>query len=236
MLTWREQSLNTFLPAATAEEQFEVVTHYAREIGFEYCAYGLRMPVPVTRPKVETINNYPLSWQYRYKEANYLEIDPTVRHGLTSPFAVVWSPDVFASTPALWDEAQAVGLRIGWALSVRDRKGAVGMLTLARSSEALSPRELAQRESQMVWLTQISHFAFSRLLTPQLAPEVSASLTARELEVLQWTADGKTSGEIASILGLSERTVNFHLTNAVTKLEAPNKTAAAVRAAMLGLL
>lgn len=49
-------------------------------------------------------------------------------------------------------------------------------------------------------------------------------------------ADGKTSGEAATILALSERTVNFHVSNAMTKLGAVNKTAAVVKAAVLGLL
>ncbi len=51
-----------------------------------------------------------------------------------------------------------------------------------------------------------------------------------------WTAEVKTSGEIAEILKISERTVNFHINNAIAKLDTPNKTAAAVRAALLGLL
>ena len=61
-------------------------------------------------------------------------------------------------------------------------------------------------------------------------------LTAREIEVLKWTADGKTSADISSLLDVSENTVNFHVKNAVTKLQTTNKTAATVRAAMLGLL
>jgi LuxR family transcriptional regulator len=61
-------------------------------------------------------------------------------------------------------------------------------------------------------------------------------LTAREIEVLRWTAHGKTVDEISVLLAISVNTVNFHIKNAVAKLHAANKTAAAVRAAMLGLL
>ncbi|MDD5278038.1 MULTISPECIES: helix-turn-helix domain-containing protein [Acidithiobacillus] len=55
-------------------------------------------------------------------------------------------------------------------------------------------------------------------------------------EVLRWTGDGKTSGEIANILQISERTVNFHTSKAITKLQVNNKTAAVLQASMLGLL
>jgi LuxR family transcriptional regulator len=67
-------------------------------------------------------------------------------------------------------------------------------------------------------------------------PELNAKLSNREIAVLRWTADGKTSSEISCILNIAERTVNFHINNVITKLNAANKTSAAIKAAMLGLL
>lgn len=67
-------------------------------------------------------------------------------------------------------------------------------------------------------------------------PEVKAQLSNREMEVLRWIAEGKTSNEVSAILRISERTVNFHINNAATKLQATHKTAAAIRTAMLGML
>jgi len=55
-------------------------------------------------------------------------------------------------------------------------------------------------------------------------------LNARETEVLTWSARGKTSDEIASILGLSKRTVDFHFDNARTKLNVSTRTQAVVKA------
>jgi DNA-binding CsgD family transcriptional regulator len=48
---------------------------------------------------------------------------------------------------------------------------------------------------------------------------------------LTWAARGKTSAEIASILGLSKRTVDFHLDNARGKLNAATRTEAVIKAA-----
>ena len=72
-------------------------------------------------------------------------------------------------------------------------------------------------------------------LADPIAP-TGSGLTLREREVLAWTADGKTAYEIGMIFGIAERTVKFHLQNAVVKLDAMNKTHAATKAAMLGLL
>jgi len=55
-------------------------------------------------------------------------------------------------------------------------------------------------------------------------------LTKREAEVLAWVEKGKTNAEIASILGISERTVEKHLEHIYTKLGVESRTAAAIRA------
>jgi len=62
------------------------------------------------------------------------------------------------------------------------------------------------------------------------------SLTQRELECLTWTANGKTSWEIAVILGVSESTATFHLRNAGNKLKASNRAHAVAKAMHQGLI
>ena len=52
-------------------------------------------------------------------------------------------------------------------------------------------------------------------------------LTIREAEVLLWVAQGKRNGEIAVILGISERTVLKHMERILAKLSVENRTAAA---------
>ncbi len=56
-------------------------------------------------------------------------------------------------------------------------------------------------------------------------------LNDREVETLTWAARGKTSAEIAQILDLSKRTVDFHIDNARIKLGAATRVEAAIKAA-----
>jgi DNA-binding NarL/FixJ family response regulator len=56
------------------------------------------------------------------------------------------------------------------------------------------------------------------------------ALNERELECLTWSGRGKTSPEIAVILGLSKRTVNFHIENACRKLNVATRTEAVAKA------
>ena len=63
-----------------------------------------------------------------------------------------------------------------------------------------------------------------------LLPKAIA-LNEREVEVLTWAARGKTSAEIAKILDLTKRTVDFHIDNARGKLGAATRTEAVLKAA-----
>lgn len=236
MHTWREDQLNALLEIHSEQELFAEVEALAREMGFEYCAYGIRMPVPISRPSVALFNNYSTAWQQCYQDKGFLEIDPTVQHGLRSTLPIVWSPQVFACTPEFWEEARSYGLRYGWAQAARDSSGTVGMLTLARSNEQLTHDDIINNQYKLAWLSQVVHVGMAGILTPKLAPESQVILTSREREVLRWTAEGKTAYEVGQILAVSERTINFHINNVVAKLGASNKIQAAVKAASLGLL
>ncbi|WP_342616801.1 autoinducer binding domain-containing protein [Rhodoferax sp. GW822-FHT02A01] len=236
MKSWQEELFSTVADAQDEHEVFRKVEASARALGFTYCAYGLRIPLHFTSPKTIVLNNYSPTWQRRYEEEGYVSVDPTVLHGRRSQTPLVWSDQVFASVQKLWDEAQSFGLRIGWAQSTLDVRGGFGMLSLARSGEPLSKAELAAQEVKMRWLAHIAHLTLSRIFVGRQNAESHPHLTSREIEVLKWTADGKTSSEISDILVVSENTVNFHIKNAVLKLKTANKTAATVRAAVLGLL
>lgn len=231
------ESLLIALDAATTEEAvFRALLSAAQALGFEHLAYGLRLAVPVSNPKVITLNNYPKSWQERYQEAGYIGVDPSVRHGVLSRLPLVWTDDVFSPARDLWEEARHAGLRVGWAQSSLDGSGVGGMLTLSRSSDTLTCIELEAKEMEMRWLVQAAHLSLSRVMQPKFTVQPDAPLTPREIEVLKWSADGKTAGEIADILAIAVPTVNFHIKNVVLKMKAANKTAAVVRALMAGLL
>jgi len=233
---WAEDLLTSVKHCDNEVSLFKRVLSAAHALGFDRCAYGMRMALPITRPRVFMINNYPLEWRSRYEEAGYLRTDPTVLRGRRSQAPFIWGEPLFGQAPDFWSEAVSFGLRVGWVQSSLSSGGSSGMLTLSRSGQLLSASELCAKEAHMCWLAHMSHVGFSRILAPQLSPIPLTPLTGRELEVLKWLADGKTSRDAADILGVSIDTVNFHVKNATLKLGAANKTAAAVRAALLGLL
>jgi DNA-binding NarL/FixJ family response regulator len=68
------------------------------------------------------------------------------------------------------------------------------------------------------------------------APIAAPTLTPRERSVLEQLARGLGNKQIAATLGISERTVKFHVSAVFAKLGAGNRTEAVTRAAQAGLI
>lgn len=78
---------------------------------------------------------------------------------------------------------------------------------------------------------------FTSLLEKAQSPSGDVpAMSNRELDCLRLTADGKTSEEIAAMLGLSMHTATQYLTSAAQKLDAVSRTHAVAKALRLGLI
>jgi len=235
MKNWQADLLEAIDNASSKQDIFARVISAAHALGFEYCAYGLRCPLPASRPRWLSLNNYPTAWQAEYEAKGYFEVDPTIQRGMTSSAPLVWGDALFASAPMLWRDAQAAGLRAGWTRSAR-AGGTVGLVSLVRSGDRVTRSELEAKQQQMTWLAMTTHWALMPHMALNTAEFVVQSLTQREKDVVKRAADGMTAAAIAVSLNISIDTVHFHTKNAVRKLGVRNKTAAAVKAAWLGWL
>jgi pimeloyl-ACP methyl ester carboxylesterase/DNA-binding CsgD family transcriptional regulator len=89
---------------------------------------------------------------------------------------------------------------------------------------------LADEPAWPQFLAELTSFTGSRR-APQVIDGLIEQLTARELEVLRFAAEGKSNDEIAAELVLSVRTVERHLGNVYTKLALSGKSARAAAVA-----
>ncbi len=81
----------------------------------------------------------------------------------------------------------------------------------------------------------MEHLRLDLMQMSRAVPLVHSGLTFREIEVLKWSAEGKTAAEVAIILDVKIRTVNFHIGSAIRKMGVTNKTSAVVQAALHGV-
>jgi DNA-binding CsgD family transcriptional regulator len=109
-------------------------------------------------------------------------------------------------------------------------------LARARESTGLAYRQLGDEEGAQLELEAASD-TYERLgarpdaarlaaLASTPSPDVHGPLTGREVEVLRLIAAGKTNRAIATELAISEKTVARHVSNILTKLDLPSRSAA----------
>ncbi|ERX65915.1 regulatory protein rhlR [Pseudomonas aeruginosa X24509] len=228
-LLWWDGLRSEMQPIHDSQGVFAVLEKEVRRLGFDYYAYGVRHTIPFTRPKTEVHGTYPKAWLERYQMQNYGAVDPAILNGLRSSEMVVWSDSLFDQSRMLWNEARDWGLCVGATLPIRAPNNLLSVLSVARDQQNISSFEREEIRLRLRCMIELLTQKLTDLEHPMLMSN-PVCLSHREREILQWTADGKSSGEIAIILSISESTVNFHHKNIQKKFDAPNKTLAAAYA------
>ena len=115
------------------------------------------------------------------------------------------------------------------------KAGAIGYQLKDSSPENLieAIRQVYRGESALHPL--IARKVLQELSSPSERPPTPDPLTAREVEVLRWVAEGLENWEIAEKLVISEATVRTHVSNIMGKLHLASRTQAALYALREGL-
>jgi len=230
------------LICATVEELHTTTASIAGQLGFDHFIYGVQVNTSLTRPYQFILNGYPKEWRARYVEHNYQEVDPTYNHCITRrrTIPVIWDSRVFTGDKAakMRNESKEFGLQCGASFAVHGGHGEAAMLSLASSQDTCrAEQDIVSIIGKSQLLACYLHEATQRIVLSKGSLLLTKmELTLREKECLLWAAEGKTGGEIADILKITERTVTFHLQNAGNKMGASNRQHAIARAISMGLI
>ncbi|MGL5701102.1 MAG: transcriptional regulator SdiA [Kluyvera sp.] len=234
--SWRREMLHLFQTASASEQIYALLQQQTEFMEYDFFSLCVRHPVPFTRPKISVYTTYPDAWMAHYKSANYLAIDPVLKPDNFSLGHLRWDDKLFNDAQELWCAARDHGIQTGVSQCLMLPNHAHGFLSVSRTRGASRP---VQREDEVALrlqiLLEISLLALLRVEDEMVMPR-EMKFSKRELEILKWTAEGKTSAEISMILAISENTVNFHQKNMQKKFNAPNKTQIACYAAAIGLI
>jgi LuxR family transcriptional activator of conjugal transfer of Ti plasmids len=169
------------------------------------------------------ISTYPSAWTAHYLKSHYERLDPVIGRALqeTEPFE--WGNSVASTSLSeaqrqLFDEAARFGIRYGFTIPIHDGHGPIAAVTFASDERSLTFRRSVDGHRHVLQLMAMYFHANVRrkLRSDRIVDGIA--LSPRELECLEWSAAGKSAWEIGCILGISRRTVAFHLDNTKAKL------------------
>lgn len=170
----------------------------------------------------ELISNYPVKWTDHYLQESYERVDPVIVKALRTAEPFEWGQE-FPSTRltkpqcALLDEAAHFGIRCGFTVPIHDPRGPIAAVTFAADERRTTFLHSIQQHRHVLQLMAMYFHAHARRrLTPNRVVD-GVALSPRELECLEWAAQGKSAWEIGRLLSISRRTAAFHLDNAKTK-------------------
>lgn len=236
-------SLSGIVYRSTAIRKKEEMGDLLRGITHLVPATGIVAGLPSKDPRnasfleVERYMNvsYPLSWLALYQEHKFHLVDPIFQNHFEHFGRQVWSETYKkVSTMAerkFIETSLEFDLADGITLGERSSSGKGG------STFSFAGNEIAKYSRHRTILDLLAthlHSVLSKVFHEP--PSSLVSLTNREKEVLIWTKEGKTNWEISQVLKVSERTVVFHMQNAMRKLGARNRVQAMATALSLGLI
>ncbi|OYU90356.1 MAG: LuxR family transcriptional regulator [Bradyrhizobiaceae bacterium PARB1] len=178
---------------------------------------------------------WPKSWAEQYRSSNFYAHDPLAPRIRQQAEMFAWSDlPVDRMSPASRHvmEIAAVDydLRFGLCAPVHGMNGYQAGLSLAGRDVERTPE--ANSAIELVTMYAFNRFAILRS-RQQTKPAV---LSAREREVMNWVAAGKTAWDTSVILSISEDTVNKTVTAAMHKLNAHTRAQAVAEAIKRGLI
>lgn len=182
------------------------------------------------------VTTVPSAWLRRYLTERYDLIDPVLLHARasTTPLLQVSAPaDSTARQHQLFEEAAAYGLRSAFVVPFRGANDAFAAFVVTGDDPAALRRTVALYRWPLMFVGAQVHLQ-AQLIFSSIGGGVVLLLTPRELECLRWATSGKSHWEISRIIGISKRTVSFHLDNAKEKLNVRTLREAAIRLTLLG--
>jgi LuxR family quorum sensing-dependent transcriptional regulator len=220
---------------STVDAVMDATQRTLARFGFEHFSFSGVPRSSACMPDVVLAHRIPPELFKLYVERRYADVDPVMRmlRRTTKPFKwldVPYDREHERRGAEVMALVAEFGLAQALFVPTPSPGGTFGNVWMAGRTPEMTPRSGPA-------LHIMALYAFDRLyrlIGPK--PDRRPPLTAREREVLAWTASGKSAWEIGEILGIAKRTVDEHAQTAVRKLGAANKVQAVVFAIRDGLI
>lgn len=217
---WQKACAEAFDSALDTQQLAAQLEHAALEYGFERASLLLEFPTPFTRRKCALIKRGAPMWLGPVDHELIAPLQPSFVESLKRVDMAVWAydrcPAVFQSS----DKPEFEGPIAGITYTSMANSGVIYSVAFLRTSPNVSVQEQAALSMKLRCIGDMVKRAGRRI---GLDSTSEFELTAREIDILRWTADGKCSHDVALILGISENTVNYHIKRVLGKVGCSSK-------------
>lgn len=215
---------------ADIPELRRTLEEFTQSVGYSYYTYlagkvvgGRRLTNFDPRERPFHLTNIPSDWQAEYSQRRYYDHDPVMLFALYNLLPERWSQVIRPETLSarqkkIIEGAADAGMRDGLIVPVHGPGGEFAVLSLSHGENERQARANVEPDDALIHLFALRFHAIARTLRESAVSEPPADLTSREIDVLFWTAEGKSTWDISQILDISEATVNFHINSAKRKL------------------
>lgn len=218
-------SLHTKIRMINGCDSVECLNQYLFELtqqaDFDHYQFTLFLPSGLLQSSICVLSYGLDSWLEDYWQHAKAAHDPLLKLALRCNQPIIWN-ELETLYPKMTEEAQELmvarrefGMVEGVTLPLHGGEGHHGMLNLSRTTP------IGDVITGLSNLSIMMPYFFQKaceLLTP-----AKPNISERERECMFWVSEGKTSWETATILGITERTVNFHLNSAIRKTGCKNR-------------
>lgn len=167
----------------------------------------------------------------------FVEIDPVLALSITVRHPFSWTS---RRTPRddrerkLIEFANSVPLARGMVIPLAHTSGRVSTANISSAHDVKFDDEVAKCVTILMRATMMKVESLGLCKDDALARLVDADLSAYQIEVLNWAAQGKSNADIATITGRSKRAVDYHMSEVLRKLKVSTRAQAIVLAAGQG--
>lgn len=225
-----EQNLKTCRTTQDCEQTLKKTLHsFAIQVySFTYYNY---YPGSPNKLKYDTAAPFLMAWHQHYIESGYDKIDSTLACSTQINIPIVWSVEeqIKAASSELEQQmrldSKAYGVERGISFPVHGPEGDYAEMVVQQRFGENCLENSAELKFPLMLIATYYYQAIRTLLLKNLPEKLDNKyqLTHRERQCLILTAQSHSVTEIAKVLCITERTVNFHLQHANKKMGTKNK-------------
>lgn len=209
--------------ASDKDNLYTALATATKDIGFAGFNLTCKKNSPRDFMSDPMLTNFATNDLVEYVDERWAERDPLLLHATTGKFPLLWSTTQWEKTPYTeYDEyIRAKGVPGGVTVPLSGQDATFSAMTLIAPTHRAYDEQIAHAAAIIGVIAMARAGAIGLICGPATTEgqERLRTLTGHQMEVLKWIANGKSTFEIALIMGKSKRVTEYHVSEILRKLE-----------------